>query len=312
MPTTPHPDIIPDYQEHPDLVALLARNASLIDETVNFGSHVFTWIFETTNRGDHHIAAISFYRRSLELLDSIAALIRTSCIAPARVLLRSLFESLLSFEYMTQADLENRGRDYILCLKHREIDYLRKFKRDDRLYSEYVDKYRRDNLLRNMTIPEIPQLDEAIEAKQRLIQSPFYQSSEASYQEIKRNRNGRNPKWWFNLHNGPNNICDLANIVGRPAQYEVMYKNWAGYAHGTGGMDEQVEIQARDTVAIPQLRLPADAEFVTIIALSFGLSMIKAIVHIYAPDKTPNVAQWYRDEIQAGYMDLRTRRIHVI
>ena len=101
MPTTPHPDIIPDYREHPDLTALLSRYASLIDETVNFGSQVFTWVFETTNKGDHHIAAISFYRRSLELLDSIAALIKTSCIAPTRVLLRSLFEALISFEYMT-------------------------------------------------------------------------------------------------------------------------------------------------------------------------------------------------------------------
>ena len=191
------------------------------------------------------------------------------------------------------------------------MDYARKFKKDDVLHSDYVGKYRRDSLLKNMPIPDIPNLDEAIEAKERLIRSQFYESSEASYQDIRRARDGRNPKWWFNLHGGPRDIYDLAEVVCRPAQYEIMYRNWAGYAHGTGGMDEQVEVVAKETVAIPQLRSPADAEFITLIALSYGLSIIQAMVRLYAPDKAPIVAQWYKDEIQAGYLDLKVKRIHV-
>ena len=312
MPTKPNSNIVPDYEEHPDLIALLARYAFLIEETVNFGSHVFTWIFETTNKGDHHIAAISFYRRSLELLDSIGTLIRTSCIAPSRVLLRSLFEALCSFEYMTKSELEKRGRAYILCLKHKEIDYVRKLKKDDSLHADYAAKLRRDSLLKSMSIPDIPNLSEAIAAKERLINSSFYESSEASYQAIRKSRKGKNPKWWFNLHDGPRDICDLAEKVGRPGQYEIMYRNWAGYAHGTGGMDEQVEIHAKDLVAIPQLRSPANAEFVTFMAISYGLIMIQTIVKTYAPDKMPIVAQWFKDEIQAGYMDLRKKPINVV
>jgi hypothetical protein len=311
MPTKPNPDIIPDYREHPDLLALLSHYASLIDETVSFGSQVFTWIFETAGKGDQHIAAISFYRRSLELLDSISVLVKNSCISPSRVLLRSLFEVLLALEYMTQSDLENRGKDYILCLKYKEIDYLKKFIKDDPLHEEYVKKYKNDNLLKNMTIPEIPNVMESIRAKEKLIKSEFYSSSEASYRAIKEARKGRNPKWWFNLHDGPSDIFDLAEKLGRPAQYEVMYRNWAGYAHGTGGMDEQVEIVKKDQIAIPQLRVPETAEFVAFIAISYGLTIIRLIVQEYAKDKLKDVAAWYEKEIRAGYMDMREKKIIV-
>jgi len=311
MPTKPNEDIIPDYRGNPELLGILSHYASLIDETVNFGSQVFTWIFATVNKGDHHIAALSFFRRSIELLDSISVLIKNSCISPSRVLLRSLFEVLLSLEYMLQKDLENRGRDYILCLKYKEIDYLKKFVSSDPLHVEYVNKYKNDELLRNPVIPEIPNVMESIKAKKKLVKSEFYSSSEASYQAIKRAKKGRNPKWWFNLHDGPKDIFDLAEKMSRPAQYEVMYRNWAGYAHGTGGMDEQVEIIGKGQIAIPQLRSPKDAEFVAFIAISYGLTILRIMIHEYAKEKLKDFGVWYKKEIQAGYLDMREERIIV-
>jgi len=311
MPTKPNEDIIPDYSDNPQLLGLLSHYASFVDETVNFGSHVFKWAFEKVQKGDHHIAVFSFYRRALELLDTTSILIRNSRISPGRVILRSLFEVLLSLEYMTQNDLEHRGRDYILCLKHKEHDYLRKFLKGDPLHSEYLNKYKNDNLLKNMTIPEYPNVEEAIRAKRRLIESEFYRDSEAAYQTIKSRRAGKNPKWWFNLHDGPSDICDLAIKMGRPAQYEVMYRNWAGYAHGTGGMDEQVEIVKQGEITIPQLGSPDGAEFIAFMAISYGLLIIKIMIQEYAKDKMKDFEQWYKAEIQAGYMDLKTKRIIV-
>jgi len=311
MPTKPNENIIPDYGENPKLSELLASYSSLIDEAVNFGSQVLVWAFEKLHKGDHHIAVFSFYRRSLELLDTISILIRNSCVSPSRVMLRSLFEVMLSLEYMTQCDLEHRARDYILCLKHKELDYLRKFLKGDPLRSEYLNKYKNDNLLKNVTIPDYPNIEEAIKAKERLINSEFYSDSETSYQAIRQKRGGKNPKWWFNLHDGPSDICDLATKMGRPAQYEVMYRNWAGYAHGTGGMDEQVEIVKKNEIAIPQLRLPEGAEFIAFIAISYGLMIIKTMIQEYATEKMKEFSQWYKAEIQAGYMDLKTKRIIV-
>jgi len=311
MPTKPNENIIPDYSENPKLLELLKSYSSLLDETVNFGSHVLAWTFEKVHKGDHHIAVFSFYRRSLELLDTISILIRNSCISPSRVILRSLFEVMLSLEYLTQRDLAQRGRNYIISLKHKEHDYLRKFLKGDPLHREYLNKYKNDNLLKNVKIPEYPNIEEAIKAKKRLIDSEFYSDSETAYQAIKSRRDGKNPKWWFNLHNGPNDICDLATKMGRPAQYEVMYRNWAGYAHGTGGMDEQVEIEKKDEIAIPQLRLPEGAEFIAFIAISYGLTIIKTMIQEYATEKMKEFSEWYKAEIQAGYIDLKKKRIIV-
>jgi hypothetical protein len=90
-----------------------------------------------------------------------------------------------------------------------------------------------------------------------------------------------------------------------------MYRNWAGYAHGTGGMDEQVEIVKQGEITIPQLGSPDGAEFIAFMAISYGLLIIKIMIQEYAKDKMKDFEQWYKAEIQAGYMDLKTKRIIV-
>lgn len=312
MPTKPNENLITDPSENPRLAGILSHYSSTIAETVNFGSTVFQWILERTHEGDHHIAAFSFYRRSLDLLDSISVLIKNSCVSPCKVLLRSLFEAMLSLEYMMQSDFERRGRDYILCLKHKERDSLRQSLKGDPLHQEYIGIFRNDALLQNMRHPDIPEAEikEAIRLKERIFTAAAYADSESSYQEVKAKRDGRNPQWWFSLHGGPRDICELAARMKRPGQYEMLYRDWAGYSHGTGGMNEHVEIR-KGEIAIPQLRVPKDAEHITFMAIQYAVTITGLMVREYARDKAKELSAWYSAEIRTELFDLKKKRIIV-
>jgi len=310
MATRPNDDLIVRIIENPDIKALLVHFSLLIDEIVNFGSLVFEWTFERVHKGDHHLVAFSFYRRSLELLDTIAILIKYSNVSPCKLILRSLFEMLLSLEYMTQRDIEKRGKDYLICLKHKELDFLKKHLSGDPLQREFSQKIAEDELLKGIAIPFNPNIEEGIRIKENLINCGPYSDSENSYQATKLRMKG-NPRWWFNLHDGPKDICNLAKKMKRPAQYEILYRNWAGYAHGTGSMDKQVEIEGRDGISIPQLRSPEDADFVTFMAVSYGLAIIQTMIREYTKEKEPEFARWYATEIRADYLGLKEKLISV-
>ena len=312
MPTAPNKNIIPNEEEYPDTKRILSHLSSLIDEMVNFGSWIFGWCLEKKLKGDYYAAPIILYRRSLELLDSISLLIKSSSVAPCKVMLRSLFETMMFLEYMTQDDFENRGRDFILCVKHKELYLLRQHLPEDPLYKEYIPKFSRDNLAKYIPIPRIPDLKAKIAVKMEFVNSSFYTSSQESYQAIAKQRKSRSPKWWFNLHGGPNDLKDLADKLNRPLQYEVLYREWAGYAHGTGSFDGQVEVAGPETLKIIQLRLPENAEFITMLTLGFETTIFKTMINQYAKEREPELSAWFEAELKEEIEKLKNTRIFVI
>ena len=72
MATKPNEDLLPNPDENREIMAILGQYSSLLDEAVRFGTRVFEWSLVKTHEGDHHIAAFSLFRQSLELLDSIS------------------------------------------------------------------------------------------------------------------------------------------------------------------------------------------------------------------------------------------------
>ena len=78
----------------------MSRFSALLDEIVNYGSHVSRWCLEKKKEGDENAVSILMFRNILELIHSISILIKTSCADPCNILLRSLFESFLNLNYL--------------------------------------------------------------------------------------------------------------------------------------------------------------------------------------------------------------------
>jgi hypothetical protein len=90
MPTTPAVKYASDNQE---LLKTLGRFADLIQETVNFGTHVLEWELGSAPGGDETAPITLSLRHILELLDSVSINIRNACVDPCKLLLRGALES---------------------------------------------------------------------------------------------------------------------------------------------------------------------------------------------------------------------------
>ena len=126
---------------------------------------------------------------------------------------------MLSLEYMMQGDFVSKGRNYILCWKHEQQGRLKQQLEGDKLQQKFVERLKDDKILKNMKIPPIPdcEIKHAVELKEKIFKSATYSGSEVSFQEKKAKKKGQDPRWWFSLNNGPENIyqpCRKAKASG--------------------------------------------------------------------------------------------------
>lgn len=148
-----------------------------------------------------------------------------------------------------------------------------------------------------MEIHDFPQGKDEITKRKKTLQLPRYSQSEKEYQSLKKKRK-KDPKWWFSLHNGPENIEKLAFKLNRPAQYHTLYRQWSSTAHGTDIIRKKVSVDESGRVFIHQIRLPNDAQFITLLTISFASTVIRKFINHFIPEKRNEVKKWYIEEIQ--------------
>ncbi len=303
MPTKPIDEFIPREIENQEISDILIHLSSLIEEVVNYGSHVFKWGIESIKGGDENAPVFLMYRNIFELIDSISILIRNSCIEQCKILLRSLFESFLSFNYLLEKDLKSRGIDFLVWNRHKEIKSLRRFSPNDALSIEYEKKKAKDKIVKNLPTKKDPDIVKRLENLKKMFDLPSYKGSAVEYQK------GKPPRNWYSMRGGPNNMYELADHLGFPAQYDILYRSWSELVHGTDIMRDKFTIEGSGEVSFTQLRFPLGVPFISLMALSFGLSVIRILTQHYIPDRIVENANWYKKEIEASYMNIQNIKI---
>ena len=112
--TEPVNEILP-RELNPDIAQILQKFSSLIDEFVNFGTHIFKWVIEESKGTDEQMPLLMFFRDMLEKADSISILVRHSSIDPSKVLLRSIFELNLYIGYLLEKNSDDRAMSFLVC-----------------------------------------------------------------------------------------------------------------------------------------------------------------------------------------------------
>jgi len=281
MATKPIEDLI--CRDFPlDIKNTLDQFAAVIEEAVIFGSHVFGWCVNSVERGDHFLPVFMSFRHILELTDAIAALIKESCVDPCKILLRSIFESLLSVEYILENNTEQRGKDFLIWHRHHTLKIYRRHYPKDKAYEKFSELISKDKLLKDMKKLEIPDLEERIINLERLLVHPDFIESEKEYQRIEIEK--KRVRYWFNMHSGPNDIYDLALHLKRPAQYETIYKLSSAAAHGTDIIGGKVS-RSETGSEFAQIRLPNDAQNLSSLTVSFALDLFALSINYFVKEK---------------------------
>jgi len=312
MPTEPLLEFIPRGIENSDIKAVLEPLSSLIDEVVNYGSHVFRWGADSIKDGDQNMPALLMFRHIFELIDSISVLIRNSSIEPGNIILRSLFESFMNFEYLFEKDFTSRGMDFLVCSRHKEILSLRRFDPKDEMHAQYEAMKAKDKISKDIPANPVTDIAERIERIKKILELPAYKESADEYDKVKAAPKGKTPKHWYSMHGGPKDACQLADYLAFPAQYDILYRSWSELVHGTDILKGKITYEGPGLVSFSSLRMPPEAPFVALMTITFGLSTIRLFTKHYIPEKISDNADWYQKEIRGPYMNLNKINIIVV
>lgn len=105
--------------DNEELRQILEKLAGGIEETVNFGTHVFAWCNEgAAGHSDEMAPLILSLRHVLQMFDAVSILIREGAIEPCNHHLRSAFESVLTIKYILQQNLEKRAMAFMVWHVH--------------------------------------------------------------------------------------------------------------------------------------------------------------------------------------------------
>ena len=185
MPTKPYLDFIPRDVYEPEFQEILDEYSSVLEELVNFASHVAKWCTEKIHGGEELAPIFLSFRHIFELIDAISVLVKHSCIEPCQHLLRSIYESVLSVRYILEKDTERRGRAFMTCVWHQRINDIRKWNPEDEMHKQLLAKKRKDKSMKDRTLPKIPDVKESIKIFEELLNSEEYLESENEYQHLR-------------------------------------------------------------------------------------------------------------------------------
>lgn len=292
----PNENFIPRNIENPEIQEILDEYSSVLEEVVNFASVVAKWCAEGIHGGEELAPVQLSFRHIFELIDAISVLVKYSCIDPCKIILRSVFESVLAVKYILEKDTDIRGADFMTCCWHHEINELRKADPDDNMHKQLLAIIQRTKYMEDMQLPEIPNVKERIKILEDHLNSTEYVESEREYQRLK-NAIGRKPNW-YSMHGGPVNIERLADYLEVPLEYEVLYREWSGLVHGMDIIINNIEVDDQGRSLISQIRLPGEAFDITKKAMNFGLEIIPRFVENFVPAKIKESKDWFSKEIE--------------
>ncbi len=295
MPTRPNLDFIPRDIHESEFQEILNQYSSALEELVNFASQVSKWCSEEIHGGEELAPLFLSFRHIVELIDAISALVKYSCIEPCKILLRAVFESVLTVKYILEKDTKVRGIDFMTCCWHHEINEIRKEDPDDCMYKQLQASARKTTYMKYRQLPETSNGKERIRILKDHLHSSEYIESEKEYQQLKKDMK-KKPNW-YSMHGGPFNIEGLASHLGLSFEYEILYREWSGLVHGFDIIIDNIEVAGESQVLLSQIRLPKNTLEVTKIAMNFGLDIISTFVKYFVPEKAQETEDWFAREI---------------
>ena len=297
MPTTPVVQYLP---VNPEVLKTLARFADLIQETVNFGTHVLEWELSSAPGGDETAPITLSIRHILELLDSTSISIRNSCVDPCKLLLRGALESFFGVAYILETDTTRRAMAFMATYANQRLRTYRKFDPTTQQGTEFRNLLKKDRLAGDMVISLSHSfVESAITNLEGLLRRPEYIEANAEYQ--KQRKTGSSNPYWYSIYGGPRNIEKLADHLKLSAMYHILYRQWSSATHGTDIIQGKISPQSDGKAAILQFRLPTDAQVLTLLAVSIGLELFQIVIKHYVPTRMDDYRSWYTKEIRPVY-----------
>ena len=279
MPTTPPSLLLDRDLSKAALQKQIEVADPLLHEVVNFGVAVLARCRVGLKGGEHNLGILLPLHHLLAMVDAVHVQLLAGAPAPARLQLRSSFESVLTIEYILKHDAERRAFAYLTAWAQSQITKLRAVKRHTRLGAKASE------------------IDERIADLQRHLGHPGWMDASVALKDLKKVK-GRTPAW-YSLCDGPSNLAELAEHLDHLDEYDILYREWSGLTHASD-LGPQI-IAGPSTLALRRLRDTELFDEVVSFAVNFAVRGTRMALLYYRPLEESAWREWYKREVQGLY-----------
>ena len=296
----------------PDLAIALHKEdielaCSLLGDIINDS----TWVFQRCQHSaqgdvDEDIPVLMIYLQMLEMADGVRVLLSQSCSVASVPLTRSLFESILSIEYILQDETESKERSYawLVGYIHAKLARYQTLDQSTQKGKEFTKTASSDPYMQEIVqsvSSNQADVHKAITNLQQWLQKPHLQPFESKYQSLGK------PRYWPQLSEGPANRRALAQYLEVLHYYDILYPFWSGASHGedlsyrltrTEGELAFHPIRSSGGISIKE------CAFYTV---TFMMQARRLMLRRFRPGEEESQKQWYLSEIKERYDRLAGR-----
>lgn len=248
---------------------------------------------------DPHLAVLLCLHQELEALDAANELLRIGRAAGAIPSLRSAFESVLSIEFLLADDTERRGYAYLVTAQKDRLRLIEQLTPGTERRKHVEALAKRDRFFQSAP-PLHPDAPKLLDNHLRLLSRPGWKEAAGAWDARKSAMRGGRPAW-YSLNGGPVGLEQLADAVGRPYEYEVLYRGWSNTAHGH---DPSRVIRGEDGelgyAMIPDYR---GLQTAYTFAIGFGTEAVRRVLLHYR-DEEDFFRRWYAEKVSAVFRRL--------
>ncbi len=293
MATTPPRDLLDREVAKAHIQEALDIAVPLLQETVNQGLAVVARCAQSARGGDEHLPITLGLRHLVELADGVAALVAESAFVPARPLLRAQFEALLQIEFILQDETICRAYNYLVADIRRRIEIYAELDADSRAGQVLRNRFEGDAWMESFELPQVEDLSARQSNLENLLRKPNWREADQRFDLARKKR--RRPRW-YSLDGGPQNLRELADVLGRSGQYKLLYGDWSTTTHA-GDFLRPLTKSEQGGPAMLGLRNPSMMSATVSLCALMTLDATRAVLTYYRPGEERSFARWYLTEV---------------
>jgi hypothetical protein len=230
------------------------------------------------------------------MLDSVIIQIAECAPGPAALQLRSMFEALLTIQYITEDKSMYRQRAYAYL---HQVQLGRKSFYSSQLADTQEGQYLRTFIANDPFSADWKPADpikcaDRIKEIEDILKQPDFNAAAEEYRRTRKEA-GSKP-YWYSLYGGPRKISDWAKSLKRGATYAMLYKDWSDRGHSVDAID-RILIPHPNGPSARALRDAAELNSAIDFAITFAIDAARCLIRHYRAAEETAFSKWVRDEI---------------
>jgi hypothetical protein len=270
---------------------MIAKWSPYLEDIVNYATNAFVRCEESMQRVDGTPSSLIYlYYPVIQIADGIQTLCASACFDASIPLLRSLWEGTISIEYMLEEDFENRSSAWLACCYAKNIGMYESLDPTTQRGKEMQAIRKKDKLHGNLAfLSKTPEWigDQMDQTNKKLSRVELKEALEQMKADP------RKPRKWYSINGGPMDLERLAERLGRPLEYQYLYRYFSEMSHAT---DVGRAIMAdKGRLCLAPLRNSSNAGMIYSLTITYLIQATQSVVSKLRPEEEEHVRKQLAD-----------------